>query len=56
MSVQEKARRPLVLLLVGLWSLAAGGQDKTDRWKAWLEEVDPIITKNERSVFKALKT
>jgi len=56
MSVHEKVRRPLVLLLVGLWSLAAGGQDKTDRWKAWLEEVDPIITKNERSVFKALKT
>jgi len=56
MSVQIRIRQLLVLLLLSLGGLPARGQSQTDRWKSWLDEVDPIITKNERSVFRSLQT
>lgn len=47
----------LVFLILSLnfCSLYAG-QDLDKRWKTWLDEVDPIMAKTERSVFESLKT
>jgi GWxTD domain-containing protein len=35
---------------------AAAKNKKTDPWKQWLKEIDPILTRQERSVAKALQT
>jgi len=56
MSVRKKSRLPLAVLFLALLSSPAWTQDKPDRWKSWLDEVEPIMTKNERSVFKGLQT
>ena len=43
----------MVFPLLGFLGLS---QEKPDYWKTWLDEVAPIITKNERAVFKGLQT
>ena len=49
-------------LLFAMWlffplgNLLSDTPQKADPWKAWLEEVTPIITKSERAVFKSLQT
>jgi GWxTD domain-containing protein len=42
-----------VLFLIGL---PAASQPLTREWKSWLDEVGPIMTKRELSVFKSLQT
>jgi len=42
----------LVLLLLGIEALGQKGEP----WKEWLQEVDPIMTNAEKSVFHGLKT
>ena len=37
-------------------SLPNSLQRKSDRWQEWLDEVDLIITRSEKAVFKSLKT
>jgi GWxTD domain-containing protein len=37
-------------------NILADVPQKTDPWKIWLEEVRPIMTKSEQSVFKSLQT
>lgn len=52
-------RRGSLALLVGvlfLLSLLVPAQEKTQDWKVWLDEVEPIMTRTERAVFKSLKT
>lgn len=47
----------LFLLFPALSSFASPiPANEKDEWKTWLEEVDPIITRQERSVAKLLKT
>ena len=46
---------PAIALLLLLCPLVRP-QEVPDNWKAWLDEVGPIITQNERSVFKGLRT
>ena len=43
-------------LFFPLQNIPSETPQKTDPWKAWLEEVTPIITKSERAVFKSLPT
>lgn len=45
----------LLLLLILPINFLNAAQELDDFWKAWLDEVDPIITKMERSVFKSLQ-
>ncbi len=45
----------LLLLLILQINFLNAAQELDDFWKAWLDEVDPIITKTERSVFQNLK-
>jgi GWxTD domain-containing protein len=45
----------LLLLLILPINFLNAAQELDDFWKAWLKEVDPIITKMERSVFKSLQ-
>jgi len=45
----------LLLLLILQINFLNAAQELDDFWKAWLDEVDPIITKTERSVFKSLQ-
>jgi GWxTD domain-containing protein len=56
MSVWKMPRPLLAVLFMAVMGLPAEQQDTPDRWKSWLAEVEPIITKNERSVFKGLTT
>ena len=51
-----RPRLPLSILFLALLCLPSGTQEKPAQWKTWLDEVEPIITKTERSVFKALET
>jgi len=44
-----------ILLLILQINFLNAAQELDDFWKAWLDEVDPIITKTERSVFKSLQ-
>ncbi len=46
----------LLLLLILQINFLNAAQELDDFWKAWLEEVDPIMAKAERSVFKNLQT
>src|SRR4030042_2437172 len=56
MSVRRQSRLFLVSISLPLLSLLALPQENSDYWKTWLNEVEPIITKNERAVFKGLQT
>ncbi len=46
----------LLLLLILQINFLNAAQELDDFWKAWFEEVDPIMTEAERSVFKNLPT
>jgi len=46
----------LLLLLILQINFLNAAQELDDFWKAWLEEVDPIMAEAERSVFKNLQT
>jgi len=46
----------LIIIFLPLLSLLALPQENPDYWRTWLDEVEPIITKNERAVFKGLQT
>ncbi len=46
----------LLLILMALGGLVAPSLAAQDRWKAWLDEVEPIMTRSERAVFGSLKT
>lgn len=46
----------LVLFAATLFGALAGAGPQTKEWAAWLEEVEPIMTKRELSVFKSLQT
>lgn len=53
------ARRTSLLVLIGLFSfrsLLVPAQAPPDPWSTWLDEVEPIMTKSERAVFKSLQT
>lgn len=45
----------LLLLLILQINFLNAAQELDDFWKAWLEEVDPIMTEAERSVFQSLQ-
>jgi GWxTD domain-containing protein len=45
----------LLLLLILQINFLNATQELDDFWKAWLDEVEPIITKTERSVFQSLQ-
>ena len=52
-------RRTALALFIGVLSfrsLLAPAQLTPDYWKNWLDEVEPIMTKTERAVFKNLQT
>ena len=52
------ARRTSFALLIGFLSfrsLLVPAQVAPDFWKNWLDEVEPIMTKTERAVFKSLQ-
>ena len=52
------ARRTSFALLIGVLSfrsLLVPAQVTPDYWKNWLDEVEPIMTKTERAVFKSLQ-
>jgi len=54
-----KNKMHFCLFLIGLIPLFNGlviSQDHPERWKTWLDEVESIMTRSERSVFKTLKT
>jgi len=54
--VDVKKNPILLLLLLTLpINFLSAAQELDDFWKAWLDEIDPIITKTERSVFQSLK-
>ena len=46
----------LIFVFLPLLSLLALAQENPGYWKSWLDEVEPIMTKNERTVFKSLQT
>ncbi len=46
----------VLLFLVPIQGLGGHAPQKNDPWKAWLDEVRPIMTKNEEAVFKNLRT
>jgi len=46
----------IILILVNSSIRRLSPFNTSDSWKKWLNEVDPIITKAERSVFNSLKT
>ena len=46
----------LVFILSSLTGIFAASQPLTKEWTAWLDEVGPIMTKRELSVFKSLQT
>jgi GWxTD domain-containing protein len=50
------SRLTLLIVLFPLFNLFASPQENSDYWKAWLDEVGPIMTKNEQSVFKGLRS
>ena len=54
MSIKKNPILLLLLLILQINFLHAA-QELDDFWKAWLDEVDPIITKTERSVFQSLQ-
>jgi len=56
MSIRPPSLLILAIALLPLLSLLALPQEDPDHWKTWLDEVEPIITKNERAVFKSLQT
>lgn len=45
-----------LIILMPLLNFIASPQEVPDHWKTWLDEVEPIMTKTERSVFKSLQT
>ena len=45
----------LLLLLILQINFLNAAQELDDFWKAWLDEVEPIIAKTERSVFQSLQ-
>ncbi len=54
----SRARSPALLAAaLSLVSLLAPAQNPSSAlWKAWLDEVEPIITRTERTVFQTLRT
>ncbi len=56
MSACSQSRLLLVIGFFLLLSLLASPQENPGYWKTWLDEVEPIMTKNERTVFKGLQT
>lgn len=56
MSARTLSRFLLVIVFFPLVSLPALPQDNPDSRKTWMDEVEPIMTKNERTVFKGLQT
>ena len=52
-------KRPLFLafiLVIPFLSYSIASEEKQDPWKNWLNEVEPIMTRAELSVFKSLQT
>jgi GWxTD domain-containing protein len=56
MFARQQYRLRFIIALFLLLNSLASPQKNSDNWKAWLDEVEPIITKNERAVFKGLQT
>ena len=56
MPVLKPSRLFLVIVFLPLLAFLGQPQEKPDNRKTWLDEVAPIITKNERSVFQGLQT
>ena len=52
----SQCRLLVVIMVFPLLGFLGLSQEKPDYWKTWLDEVAPIITKNERAVFKGLQT
>jgi GWxTD domain-containing protein len=50
------SRSFLIFVFFPLLSLLSSPQENTGYWKTWLNEVEPLMTKNERTVFKDLQT
>jgi GWxTD domain-containing protein len=42
-------------LLIPSWSHLSAAPQESDPWKAWVEEVRPIMTRSEEAVFKSLQ-
>jgi len=55
MSVLKPSPLLLAIVFLPLLALLALPQENPGYWKTWLDEVEPIITKNERAVFKDLQ-
>jgi GWxTD domain-containing protein len=55
MSFRKQCRLLFVIVSLSLLGLLALPQENPGYWKAWLDEVEPIMTKNERAVFKGLQ-
>ena len=45
-----------LILLASLSNLLNSAPEKPDYWKTWLNEIEPIMTKAEKAVFKSLQT
>jgi len=45
-----------IIIFASFLSFSKAFPEKKDSWKEWLREVEPIITKDEKDVFKSLKT
>jgi len=45
-----------LFVLMPFWSCLGAGPQESDPWKAWVEEVRPIMTRSEQAVFKSLQT
>jgi GWxTD domain-containing protein len=45
-----------LILLASLSNLLSSAPEKPENWKTWLIEVEPIMTKAEKAVFKSLQT
>lgn len=55
MAARTTRRFGLVALSLLLSTTASLAQEDSDYWKTWLDEVEPIMTRNERSIFKSLE-
>jgi len=56
MSARQQCRLFSFVALFPLVSFLALSQENSENWKTWLDELEPIMTKNERAVFKGLQS